>query len=413
MQATVNYSQLKGEIIAPPSKSYAHRILISAFLSGAKVKVKNVGNSNDVLATLDALKSLGAKYCYNGEDAIIERKTTPKTAVVDCNESGSTLRFLIPVASALGVSATFTGKGRLLERPITEFLKCLNSNGANVVDFTVNGKFKSGDFYITPSISSQFITGLLFALPILDGDSKIIFTDKPVSLGYLDITQDVLSLFNIKVQKTDYGYFIKGNQQYKALDEIVVEGDYSGASFILSSGAINGDVVVKGLNNNSKQGDIKILEVLEKFGAIVQINSDNVVVKRKTLNAIDIDCENIPDLVQIISVVASFAKGTTILRNVERLKIKESDRIQAIIDQLLMAQIKCEYKDKNLYIYGGEPQNSDFSGGKDHRTVMSATVLALGIKGQSTVSEIEYSKKSYVEFFNHINKLGGKVDVNI
>ena len=232
MQATINYSQLNGEIIAPPSKSYAHRILISAFLSGAKVTVKNVGNSNDVLATLNSLKSLGAEYTFDGINATIQRIETPKTTTIDCNESGSTLRFLLPVAAALGINATFTGKGRLLERPLTDLVETLNQNGAKVVGHTVNGKLTSGNYKISPSVSSQYITGLMLALPTLNGDSKIIFKGIPVSLGYLDITLDVLRDFGINIRKTDYGYFVKGNQQYKKHDTVVVEGDYSGSALL-------------------------------------------------------------------------------------------------------------------------------------------------------------------------------------
>ncbi|MBR1983238.1 MAG: 3-phosphoshikimate 1-carboxyvinyltransferase [Clostridia bacterium] len=413
MQATINGTNLIGKIDAPPSKSYAHRILISAYLSGEKVKVLNVGNSNDVLATLGALKSIGAEVFFDGVNATIMRKELPLTATVDCNESGSTLRFLFPVVSALGINATFIGKGKLLSRPIGELVKTLNSNGAKIDGYTVNGKLTSGDYKISASVSSQYVTGLMLALPMLDGDSKIIFEGVPVSLGYLDITLDVLKIFGVQIEKTDYGYYVKGNQKYKVTDTVIVEGDYSGSAFTLCSGAINGNVTVKGLNINSKQGDSEIINVLKKFGACVTVTGDEVTVKRKTLNAVDIDCENIPDLVQIMAVVGAFAKGTTILRNVERLKLKESDRINAIIDQLNKSQIKCEYKDKNLYVYGGEPKPSNFSGGKDHRTVMSATVLSLGTKGQSTVSEIEYANKSYVEFFNDVKKLGGDVNVNI
>ena len=413
MNVTIQPSTICGEIVAPPSKSYAHRILIAAYLTGQKVSVHNAGNSNDVMATIGSLKSLGAQTDVNDGTVTIQRKKIPSTAVVDCNESGSTLRFLLPVAAALNVNATFTGKGRLLSRPIQELVQALNDNGADIDGFTVNGKLCAGTFTIPATVSSQYITGLLFALPLLDGDSKIVFVGEPVSQGYLDVTLDVLQQFGIQIERTDYGYFVKGNQRYKAPTHVAVEGDYSGAAFMLSLGALCGNVTVKGLNALSMQGDAAILRVLDKFGAKVTVRGDSVCVQKRQLNAIELDCENIPDLVQIISVVASFANGVTVLKKVSRLRLKESDRVQAIIDQLHAAGIRCDYDGGVLFIYGGAPHGAAFSGGNDHRTVMSATVLALAAQGESTVTNAEPFSKSYPNFYKDISKLGGRINVNV
>lgn len=413
MNVTIQPSQICGEIVAPPSKSYAHRILIASYLSGQQVRVHNAGNSKDVLATVGALKSLGAQIETNNGTVTIERKAIPSKVLVDCNESGSTLRFLLPITAALGVSATFTGKGRLLSRPIQELVQALNDNGANVDGFAVNGKLSAGEFYIPANISSQYITGLLFALPLLDGDSKIILVGESVSTGYLDITLDVLQQFGIVIERTDYGYFVKGNQRYVAKEDIVVEGDYSGAAFIMSLGAICGNVTVKGLNALSMQGDAQIVQVLQQFGAKVTVCDDCVCVSKQQLNAIELDCDNIPDLVQIISVVASYAKGVTVLKNISRLRLKESDRVQAIIDQLHVAGIRCDCDNDSLFIHGGAPHGATFSGGNDHRTVMSATVLALGAKGESTLHGAEPFTKSYPSFYNDISKLGGQIHVDV
>lgn len=411
MNVNVTPSTISGEVVAPPSKSYAHRILISAFLSGGRTSVYNAGNSNDVSATLSALKSLGAQVETNGDIITIERKNVPKKATVDCNESGSTLRFLLPVACALNVNATFTGKGRLLERPIKELVCALNDNGAEIDGFTVNGKLKSGEYKIPANISSQYLTGLLFALPILSGDSKIVFIGTPVSTGYLDVTLDVLKIFGIQIEKTDYGYYVRGNQMYKKIQSISVEGDYSGSAFIFSLGAITGSVKVTGLKADSLQGDARILDVLKRFGAEVIVNENYITVSKRKLNAVVLDCQNIPDLVQIIAVVGAYSNGVTILKNVERLRLKESDRIQAIINQLNSADIKCRYDNGDLYIYGGMPKGAEFSGGNDHRTVMSATVLGLGAKGNSFVIGAEPVNKSYTNFYKDVQSLGGNVDV--
>ena len=413
MNITIQHSTICGKIVAPPSKSYAHRILIAAYLSGQKVCVHNVGSSNDVLATVGALISLGAQIDLSNGSVTIERKTIPSAVLVDCNESGSTLRFLLPVAAALGVNATFTGKGRLLSRPIGELTQALNDNGANIDGFTVKGKLHAGTFTIPATISSQYITGLLFALPLLEGDSKIVLVGEAVSAGYIDITLDVLQQFGIQIERTGYGYFVRGNQRYKAVSDVAVEGDYSGAAFILSLGALCGNVTVKGLNAVSMQGDAQIVQVLKKFGANVTVRDGAVCVEKNKLNAIELDCENIPDLVQIISVVASYAKGTTVLKNVNRLRLKESDRVQAIIDQLRAAGIRCDYGDGALSIFGGAPHGATFSGGNDHRTVMSATVLALAANGKSAVIGAEPFSKSYPNFYNDITKLGGQINVDV
>ena len=418
MNVTIQPSKICGEIVAPPSKSYAHRILIAAYLSGQKVRVHNAGDSNDVKATVGALKSLGAQIETSDGTVTIQRKSIPSKATVDCNESGSTLRFLLPIAAALGVNANFTGKGRLLSRPIQELAQALNGNGAKIdassTDaFYVSGKLSAGEFIIPANISSQYITGLLFALPLLDGDSKITLVGETVSVGYLDITLDVLQRFGIQIERTDYGYFVKGNQRYNSASDVTVEGDYSGAAFMLSLGAICGNVTVKGLNALTMQGDAQIVSVLQKFGANVSVCDDCVCVGKHNLNAIELDCENIPDLVQIISVVAAYAKGVTVLKNINRLRLKESDRVQAIIDQLHAAGVRCDCDNGCLFIHGGAPHGATFSGGNDHRTVMSATVLALGANGKSTVIGCEPFTKSYPSFYNDISKLGGQINVDV
>lgn len=413
MNAKITPSKICGEVVAPPSKSYAHRILIAAYLTGQKVSVRNVGNSNDVYATLNALQSLGAEITSANGVVAIERKSMPKHAVVDCNESGSTLRFLLPIVSALGVNATFTGQGRLLARPIQELVDALNANGADIDGLTIRGKLRAGQYRIPANISSQYITGLLFALPLLDGDSEIIFVGEAVSQGYIDITLDVLRQFGIQINTTNNGYVVKGNQVYTPPTDITVEGDYSGAAFILSLGAICGNVRVKGLNARSMQGDAEIVKILEKFGAKVTVEGNCVSVVKNQLLAVDIDCENIPDLVQIISVVASYAHGVTTLRNVSRLRLKESDRVQAILDQLTEVGICCDYVDGALHIHGGKPIGTILSGGNDHRTVMSATVLSLGANGASEVVGVDPVNKSYTDFYNDISKLGGQINVDV
>ena len=411
MKVNITPTRLLGEVFAPPSKSYAHRLLIASFLSGKRVEIKNVGDSFDVQATLGALESIGAKVEKTQNGVIVERTVIEKTDQIYCRESGSTLRFLVPVVAGLGIKGEFTGEKRLMERPLGELIDTLNERGANIIGRTVNGKLKSGRYVINAGISSQYITGLLLALPLLNGDSELHLDGNVVSKGYIDITLDVLKQFGIKIEKKDYGFFVKGNQTYTPPNsEIWVEGDYSGASFTLSLGALSDNgITVKGLNPNSCQGDREIVNVLKKFGAKVETKGANITVSKGKLNSVELDCENIPDLVQIISVVASFAKGESMLKNVDRLRIKESDRVQAILDMLDRAGISARYSNNAIYVKGGQPRGAIFQGGNDHRTVMSSTILSVNATSDSEIIGAEAITKSYPAFFEDIIKLGGKI----
>ena len=408
----VKPSNVGGVITAPSSKSFAHRILISAFLSGEEITVNNVGKSVDASVTLNAIKTLGATVIENGESVAIKKGNLPtQKVIIDCKESGSSLRFLLPVVSALGVNAEFTGAKRLLERPIKELIDTLNAHGANIDNLTVNGKLQSGEYIVDGSISSQYITGLLLALSCVDGESEIVIKGTLVSQPYVDITLAVLSEFGVWFEKTERGYKIRGGYKPQKL-EFTVEGDWSGASFTLALGAIGKEVTVKGLNANSVQGDRKILDILKCFGATVEISDNLITVKGGNLKGITYDMEDVPDLVQIVSVVASYASGKTTLVGVDRLRLKESDRIKAVIDSLSAANVKAEYKDNSIIIYGGNPQGAIVDGGNDHRTVMSAVVMASFAKSESVVLGGQAINKSYPDFIKDYQKLGGMIDVD-
>lgn len=422
MNAYITPAKLNGEITAPTSKSYAHRLMIAAFLSGDGT-VENVTFSKDAYATVNVLKALGGKVKISGNSVKItrakscgardEERSDGGYALANAIESGSTLRFLLPVAAALGKKVEFTGEEGLLKRPFKQLTDCLNERGAKIDGLKVSGKLKSGEFKITASVSSQFISGLLFALPLLDGDSEIVLDGEQVSKSYVDITIDVLKLYGIEITPSKSGYFIKGNQTYKSGKTVKVEGDWSGAAFYLSAGAINGEITVKGLNPESVQGDRKIIGVLKRFGASVTVSDGGVTVKRNELNGTTVDLEDIPDLGQIISVVAAYATGETVLKSVNRLKIKESDRLKAITDMLSVSGIAYYSADDELKIYGGAPKGGSFSGGNDHRTVMSCAVLAANAMGETQITDAEAINKSYPDFFKDYKILGGTVNGDI
>ena len=412
MKVVLSQFKAEGEISAPPSKSFAHRYIIAAFLSGKKCAIHNVGFSEDVFSTLSAVRSLGGVIEKNGDTVIVGGRTPVKKATVDCGESGSTMRFLIPVAAALGINAFFTGRGKLLSRPVEDIAAAINGHGATLSGHTVSGKLTCGIYRISGKVSSQFATGLMFALAALSGDSEIVFTGDTVSKGYIDITVSVLREFGVKISETAAGYKIKGG--FNPPDKAFVEGDWSGAAFPLAIGALCGKVVVKNLKYPSLQPDSAILDILAEFGAKAYAEKDKITVQKGTLCGIgEICCENFPDIAQVICSVAAFSLGKTRLTGINRLKIKESDRISAIIDTLKACGVRAEYDGAALTVYGGKPKGGVFDGGKDHRTVMSATVIAAAADGVSTITEAEYCAKSYPSFFEDIKLLGGKADVSI
>ncbi|MBQ3047276.1 MAG: 3-phosphoshikimate 1-carboxyvinyltransferase [Clostridia bacterium] len=396
MIARIDKSDVNGKIKAIPSKSYAHRIAICNFLAGNAVSSGCVGfTSKDITATEECLK------------AVLSGKS-----VLDCGESGSTLRFLLPLMAARGGNYTFIGHGKLMDRPNDELLGALSCHGAvweKTDRINLSGKLTSGDYRIRGDISSQYISGLLMALATLDGDSTITLLTPLSSAPYVDITLEVLSSYGIKIIKTDSGYFIKGGQKFKG--NVTPEGDWSNAAFFVALGALSGKTEVFGLNLDSVQGDLAILEILKLAGAKIERSGDTVTVYKSRLKAFTIDAEDCPDLVPITAVIAANAKGTSVIKNVSRLKIKESDRIESTIVTLNAFGIKAEYTDGNLIVYGGLPKAGEIDSYNDHRIVMSAEVLATVCQGTSVIKNAQAVEKSYPTFFKDLQSVGGKVNV--
>ena len=407
-----------GTITAPPSKSDVHRAIICAALSGGVCTITPVALSNDIKATIGCVEALGAKtsidkdiLTVNGTDIFKN-----KSATLDCIESGSTLRFLIPVAAAGGIDAEFTGSGSLVTRPIGLYNDILPDKGVtldsnNGLPLKIGGKLKAGVFKVPGNISSQFISGLLFALPLLRGDSDIILTSPIQSAGYINMTIRTMEKFGIEVDVTDTGWHVRGSQRYIPSD-YKTDGDWSQAAFFLVSGAINGEITVNNLNTDSKQGDRKIAELLREFGAEVIQEADSATVKKSKLSAIEINASQIPDLVPALAVCASFAEGTTKIINAERLRIKESDRLKstaALINSLGGNAVELP---DGLEITGSEKLiGGTAKGFNDHRVVMSAAVCAAGAQKPIICTDALSVNKSYPEFFNDYNSVGGKSEI--
>lgn len=390
-------SILKGEVFIPPSKSAAHRALVCSFLAGEGT-VEPIINSNDMKAMEQVIGAL-----KNNSD------------VADCIESGNTLRFMIPVAAALGKTVTFIGSGRLPERPIGDYLRLLPEHNVKCTSdgelpLKIEGQLTSGVYEIAGNISSQYITGLLLALPILDGDSEIVLTTKLQSKPYVDMTIKVMADYGVVVEERENGYFIKGNQSYKKRD-YTVESDWSQAAFFLVGGALNGDVILKGLDMNSTQGDKEIVSILKQFGADIEVKSNYIRAKKSVLKGIEIDVTDIPDTVPALAVAAAFAKGTTVIKGGERLRLKESDRIESVVSNLKRLGVDVEEKPDGMIITGGGAKGALLEGYNDHRIPMAFSMAALCAQGNTVITDANSINKTYPSFFKDYNSLGGKANV--
>jgi 3-phosphoshikimate 1-carboxyvinyltransferase len=309
----------------------------------------------------------------------------------------------------LGGEYEFIGHGKLMDRPNDELFLVLREHGVSVVKdekITISGKLTSGEYKIRGDISSQYVSGLLMALPTLNGDSEIILTTPLVSAPYVEITLQVLKAFGIKIDKTKNGFKVYGNQTYSG--EVKPEGDWSNEAFFLVLGAISGDITVNGLNAESVQGDRKIIDILNCAGACVTVSENAVTVKKSDLNAFTFDAESCPDLVPITAVLASKAKGKSVIKNIQRLKIKESDRVESTIAMLNSFGIKAESDGVNLTVYGGQTHQAVVDSYNDHRIAMSGAVLATATSGKSVINMAEAVNKSYPTFYKDLNSVGGK-----
>ena len=420
---TVNITPavLKGTVKAPPSKSYAHRSVISAFLSGGECEVKNIQLSEDLKATLGCIKALGSVFEYDQKKKTVcfsgKRTALTEKVILDCGESGSTLRFFVPIAMCFCQNLEFCGRGRLMERPLEPYFEIFDSLK---IDYklkdgrlAVKGGLKSGSFSVDGNISSQFITGLLFALPLLDGDSRIEIRGGLSSKGYIDITIDVLKKFGIKIENNDYkSFIIKGNQKYKNRN-YTVEGDFSQAAFFLAAGALGCDVTVSGLKEDSLQGDKKILDIISMTGAkVVQSSASKFgAVPTTDMHGITVDADEVPDLVPILAVMLSFIKGESRIVNAGRLRIKESDRLSAICLELKNLGADIEKGDDFLIIHGRQIlHGAEVTSHNDHRITMAMAIAACRCEGNIVIDGARNSvTKSYPNFFEDYKKLGGKV----
>lgn len=402
MDLRIKPAFLRGNINVPPSKSISHRALIAAALADGESTIENLLDCADTDATISALTALGAKIEYNGSTARVTGISMPnKSTVINCRESGSTLRFMIPVAAALGANSEFHGAGKLPERPITPFFELLPEHGVKLLTekmpYRISGRLTGGNYSIAGNISSQFITGFLMAFPLTDENCKINITTRLESKGYVDLTIDVMESFGVHVEEAENSYFIAENSAYKPCN-FSVEADLSQAAFFLVANAIGSDISINGINTNSRQGDREILDIVQKFG--------------KSCAPFRVDASQIPDLVPILTVLACFADGVSEITGCQRLRIKECDRLAAISEELNKLGAKVEIIGDSLKITGiKELHGGECDAWNDHRIAMSLAVASTRCTSPVVIRGAECVTKSYPHFFEDFKMLGGIADV--
>ena len=412
-------SEISGKISVISSKSFGHRELILAFLTGKEVLLKNLTVSEDILATISCLKALNAEISETPNGITVKAGKIPEKAEIFCLESGTTLRFMLVLAAALGMDCFVDGSERLRERPIKDLVELLKEKGisfsGDTLPFRMKGKLCAGKYEINGSVSSQFISALLLALPYLGEECEIIIRGKTVSAGYIDITLSAMEKYGIKVTKNPKGYLI-GKQEYTppvnsaGEKESEIEGDWSNAAFWIAAGALSSTdgLTVCGLNMSSVQGDKAIIDVLKSMGGNITQTKDGITAKKSKLTGMEIDAENIPDLVPIIAGTAAFAEGNTIIRNVERLREKESDRILAVLKIVNALGGDAKYEDNAMIITGNSPVGGTVDSFNDHRIAMTAAVMGLACKNAVTISGENAVNKSYPKFFELLKQIGGQ-----
>ena len=412
-------ARIGGTVSAPPSKSMAHRAVLCSALAKGTSHIENLEFSKDISATLAAAGQLCARVESGPADALVEGlgHFRPVFGPVDCCESGSTLRFLIPLASLTGQSITFVGRGRLMERPQSVYETLYRKQNLHFEQengqLTVAGSLRSGEYTLAGNVSSQFISGLLFALPLLAGDSTLHLIPPVESRSYIEMTRAAQAAFGVTSHWLDNTTLcIPGGQQYHPRDYIV-EGDYSQAAFLAVLGAVKGGITLTGLAAGTLQGDAAILDILRRCGAKFTRTEAGLVFEQAPLHGVDIDLADCPDLGPVLMVLGLLCEGTTVIRNAERLRIKESDRIAAMEAELRACGGVLSSEGGTITVQGCKPRlhapEAPLSGHNDHRVVMSLTVLALAADIPLAISEAEAVQKSWPHFFDALKPLGVEV----
>lgn len=409
-------NNLHGSITVPPSKSITHRALICAAMSRECVTILDPNMSEDCIATINALRKIGVRCVIEDECIAIDARTLKDFVDnIDCGESASTLRFFIPILGALGIQAKLSMSKALSKRPMSAYLDVLADAGMKFDvsggHINVSGKLSPGRFFIPGDISSQFVSGLLMALPLLDKESEIYPTSPLQSRPYVAITIDVMRHFGVKVFTSRNMWAVQPTKYIAS--SYVVEGDWSSAAVYVAAGILAGPITLYGLHLDSDQGDRAIINITKKMGASIRCEESKIFVDKSKLQGTKIDARNIPDLVPIICVLAAAATGRTVIENISRLRLKESDRVYAIVSNLQRLGVEVWADENHICIEGKDKFCGDVTleGFNDHRIVMALVIAALHADDSVYITDASSVSKSYPNFWNDYRKLGGEIDV--
>lgn len=420
-------SALQGAIACPPSKSLSHRGLICAALAEGESIVENLIYSVDIEATMSVLRGLGATFTKVGNRVHVQGvggKVLEETAeagkgfelkTLECHESGSTLRFMIPVGAAVYPHLKFEGKGRLVERPIHQFFDMFEGSGMGYhydgkLPLETWGSLKAGTYAFPGDVSSQFISGVILAAPLMTGETVVKMTSDLESKAYVDLTLDVMRHFGIDIHTEGYEKFaVVGKQAYKA-QNYMVEGDYSQVAFWVAGATMTGRVALSHMNRESAQGDREVLDILTRMGGKYTFDANEMlVIDHAQTVATVIDARECPDIIPVMAVLAALSEGETVIQNGERLRIKESDRITATVDCLKAIGADVTETSDGMIIRGVKAFKGGVtvSGHNDHRIVMAMAIAALRCQEPIVIEGWEAISKSYPHFFEDYKTLGG------
>ncbi len=412
---TVHPGKLAGTVKIPASKSLCHRAIICAALANGISHIENVDRSADIDATISGMTALGAEFSSGTATIKGRTKTNAEEITIDCNESGSTLRFLIPIVLALGQKTRFLMRGQLGKRPLDPYYEIFDRQGIAYCHtgdtLSVSGQLEPGTFRIDGTISSQFISGLLFSLPLLKQDSRIEIDGVLESREYITLTINVLQAFNIDIQWLGSNTLtISGGQAYRPT-AYRVEGDYSQAAFFLCANALGSKIILQNLKEDSAQGDRVIRNILSSMGSETYFEQEGLHTKAGSIKGVKIDAAQCPDIIPVLAALAGFAQGRTEIINGARLRIKECDRLKASQRDLAKLGMEIEETDDGLIIVGQReiPGNTEAWSHKDHRIAMTLAIAATACQGPVTIEDHEAIEKSYPRFFADFQSLGGKI----
>lgn len=415
---------LNGSAKAPPSKAYTHRAIIAASLSNGSSMIHNALICDDTVATINACRMLGAEIGKMSDNTIrVSGLGVPETPndVINCGESGSTMRFITPVCALADGISVLTGGESLRRRPMGPLIEALNHLGVKCYSARMDGYppiivfgggIKGGKAFIRGDVSSQFVSGLLFAAPLAEGDVNVILSTQLESKPYVNITLDVIRKHGIKVDMSESMFHVPCKQEYSPHDHFI-EGDYSSAAFLLAAASItNSHVKIENLPANTLQGDSAIIRVLSGAGAHIKVGDDFIEVDGANipLNPINVDMRDNPDLVPVCAILACASNGKSIIRGVRRLRFKESDRVEALLSELRKMGVSIIFSDDSLIIYGGKDiHGAEIDPHGDHRIAMACAVLALNAKGETIIRNAECINKSYPDFVRDMRLLGAEI----